>query len=209
MPAASSNVVSRAAVANTTYDYVIVGGGLTGLVVANRLTEDPSKNVLVIEYGYLDNTLPPSIPGYANDLNVGDMFDINSAPIPFLNNASFPVYIGAVVGGGSWVNGMEYDRGAQADYDAWEALGNPDWGWNGLFPYFKKVTHIENPFSSGTDTSTVIHLQPTFSCATERVQHHIQPGCLRPWSTSSLDRTFFVPGSPYVSCLTRMLMNYD
>lgn len=136
----TAHIINRAVVQSTNYDYVIVGGGLTGLVVANRLTEDPTKNVLVVEYGYLDNTSPPLIPGYANGLNYGDMYDITSAPIPFLNNATFPVWIGKVVGGGSWVNGMEFDRGTQADYNAWEALGNPGWGWDGMFPYFKKVS---------------------------------------------------------------------
>lgn len=62
-----------------------------------------------------------------------------SIPQPGLNNRTAPLYTGDVVGGGTVVNGMFFARGAAADYDAWEQLGNPGWGWEGLLPYFKKV----------------------------------------------------------------------
>lgn len=97
--------------------------------------------MLVIEFGYVDNSSTTLIPYDANDLNTADMFsNIVSAPQLALNNQSYEVWIGAVVGGGTIVNGMEYDRGAAADYDAWESLGNPGWGWSGLLPYFRKVS---------------------------------------------------------------------
>lgn len=73
------------------------------------------------------------------------MFNIQSAPQTELNDASFPVYVGAVVGGGSIVNGMEFDRGTKADYNAWESLGNPGWGWEGLLPYFYKSSTFTPP----------------------------------------------------------------
>ncbi|GAB7352670.1 hypothetical protein MBLNU459_g3033t1 [Dothideomycetes sp. NU459] len=130
---------------STSYDYVIVGGGLTGLVVANRLTEDPSKNVLVVEYGHIDNSSTTLTPYDADGLNTADMYNIISAPQPGLDNQSFPVWIGAAVGGGSLVNGMEFDRGAAADYDAWGSLGNAGWDWEGLFPYFKKSSTFTPP----------------------------------------------------------------
>ena len=63
-----------------------------------------------------------------------------SVPQAGLNGRSSIVYTGAVVGGGTVVNGMIFNRGAAADYDAWEALGNPGWGWSSLLPYFKKVS---------------------------------------------------------------------
>ena len=69
----------------------------------------------------------------------------NSAPVPNLNNAQFSVIVPNVVGGGSIVNGMVYDRGARADYDAWEKLGNPGWNFNGLLPYFKRSTTFTPP----------------------------------------------------------------
>ncbi|KAF4631968.1 hypothetical protein G7Y89_g6161 [Cudoniella acicularis] len=131
-----------------TYDYIIVGGGLTGLVVANRLSEDPEKTVLVIENGYVDNGIATYIPYKANILNVADMYPITSAPEPFLGNRTYPVRVGNVVGGGSIVNGMVFDRGSDADYDAWEQLGNDGWGWAGLKPYFFKSNHFTAPSES-------------------------------------------------------------
>ena len=67
------------------------------------------------------------------------MFNMTAVPTAGLGNRTFPLWIGATVGGGSTVNGMAFERGSKADYDAWEELGNPGWGWNGLLPYFKKV----------------------------------------------------------------------
>jgi choline dehydrogenase-like flavoprotein len=59
--------------------------------------------------------------------------------MPELNNRTHMVYAAKVVGGGTAINGMVFDRGAKSDYDAWKALGNPGWGWDDLLPYFKKV----------------------------------------------------------------------
>ncbi|KAF2107378.1 choline dehydrogenase-like protein [Lophiotrema nucula] len=137
-----------AAAKDQSYDYVIVGGGLTGLVVANRLSEDKSTSVLVIENGYIDDKPITSIPYMASMLNVADMWPILSAPDPGLNNTVWDVRVGNVVGGGSVVNGMQWDRGADADYDAWEELGNEGWGFDGLAKYFKKSTHFTPPSRS-------------------------------------------------------------
>ena len=62
-----------------------------------------------------------------------------------INNATLAYPLGAVVGGTSAVNGMVFDRGSKSDYDAWEELGNPGWGWDGLFPYFKKSATYTPP----------------------------------------------------------------
>jgi choline dehydrogenase-like flavoprotein len=67
------------------------------------------------------------------------MYNVTSVPQPGLNNRSVGIFAAHVVGGGSAVNGMFFDRGSKGDYDLWEQLGNPRWGWNGLLPYFKKV----------------------------------------------------------------------
>ncbi|KAK4910293.1 hypothetical protein LTR49_021039 [Elasticomyces elasticus] len=126
------------------YDYVVIGGGTSGLVVANRLTEDPTINVLVIEHGPLGaqdgGTAVPGLP-------VPDRYkrDYVSVPQPGLNNRTSPVYTAAVVGGGTVVNGMFFNRGSAADYDAWEKLGNPGWGWNDLLPYFIKSETFTSP----------------------------------------------------------------
>ncbi len=94
--------------------------------------------MLVIEYGYLDhqeaNIL---VPGLLNATQY--LFNITSTPQRGLDNSTFAVPAAAVVGGGTVVNGMFFDRGSAPDYDAWVELGNPGWGWEDLLPYFKKV----------------------------------------------------------------------
>lgn len=126
------------------YDYVIIGGGTSGLTVANRLTEDSSTTVLVIEYGEVDGqepgTLVPGIPAPAKYSR-----NYESIPQPGLNNRTSPVYSAAVVGGATVINGMFFTRGWAEDYNAWEKLGNPGWTWNGLLPYFKKSERFTPP----------------------------------------------------------------
>ncbi|CAG8952337.1 hypothetical protein HYFRA_00001083 [Hymenoscyphus fraxineus] len=139
-----------ASAVNQTYDYIIVGGGLAGLVVANRLTEQKDKTVLVVENGYLNDQPIATVPYYVNVLNPDNLYPIISAPEAYMNNLTFPVPVGNVVGGGSIVNGMFFDRGSNADYDAWEELGNEGWGWSGLERYFKKSTHFTPPSEAAT-----------------------------------------------------------
>lgn len=67
------------------------------------------------------------------------MYNITSIPQLGINNRTYALPAAHVVGGGTVVNGMFFDRGSSGDYDLWEALGNPGWGWSGLLPYFKKV----------------------------------------------------------------------
>jgi choline dehydrogenase-like flavoprotein len=73
------------------------------------------------------------------------MYDIYGAPVPNFGNNPFLVTVGNVVGGGSYVNGMQFDRGADADYDAWAELVNEGWGWSDLEPYFKKINDFDGP----------------------------------------------------------------
>ncbi|RYP73812.1 hypothetical protein DL771_003390 [Monosporascus sp. 5C6A] len=132
-----------------TFDYIIVGGGTSGLVVANRLSEDASVTVLVVEHGYIDNNPYTQIPqAVAQFPNTAELWNVTSTPEPYLGGSTFPVRMASVVGGGSVVNGMFADRGSKADYDAWEALGNEGWGWDGLLPYFRKSTNFTPPSPS-------------------------------------------------------------
>jgi choline dehydrogenase-like flavoprotein len=96
--------------------------------------------VVVVENGVIDDRPSTSVPYFAN-INVDNYYNIMSAPEPFMKNKTWMVHVGHVVGGGSVVNGMQWDRG----YHAWEQLGNPDWGYQGLAKYFKKSTHFEGP----------------------------------------------------------------
>lgn len=105
-------------------------------------------SVLVIESGDSVDSPGNMIPYKANDLTSanGLMWDgLTSLPEPGLGNATYGVLVAKVLGGGSVVNGMVYDRGSAADYDAWEALGNKGWGWAGMEPYFKKGTTFQPP----------------------------------------------------------------
>ncbi|KAM0194954.1 hypothetical protein ACHAPC_000770 [Botrytis cinerea] len=130
------------------YDYIIVGGGTSGLVVANRLSEDPTKTVLVIEHGLIDNSSLTLIPrlGLQYFPNNVKNWNYTSAPVETLLNTTFDVYIADVVGGSSLHNGMFADRGSKADYDAWGTLiGDDTWSWEGLYPYFIKSTTFTPP----------------------------------------------------------------
>lgn len=100
---------------------------------------ETSVNVLVVEFGEIDDGWDVLLPYNANNLNFMDLFNITSVPQPGLDGRDYLVLAGAVVGGGSAVNGMFFDRGSADDYNAWELLGNPGWGWEGLYPYFQKV----------------------------------------------------------------------
>ncbi|GJC78273.1 dehydrogenase xptC [Colletotrichum liriopes] len=140
-----ATIASREAVSETKYDFVIAGGGVSGLTVADRLTEDPSINVLVIETGPFDkdedSVLVPGAFFPVPYLWLG----LTSAPQAALNNREFSVPAGRVVGGGSVVNGMVFVRGGKAEYAAWEKLGAKGWGWDDLLPYFKKSENLTTP----------------------------------------------------------------
>ncbi|MCJ1311298.1 hypothetical protein MMC25_004969 [Agyrium rufum] len=122
------------------YDYLIVGCGTAGLVLANRLTEDPSLKVLCIEAGPADQYEEViQFPIYVGS-DIGGIYDWNLATVPQeqLDGAARPIPAGRVLGGGTILNGMVWQRGGQDDYNEWEALGNPGWGWAGILPYFQK-----------------------------------------------------------------------
>ncbi|OAP65734.1 hypothetical protein AYL99_01706 [Fonsecaea erecta] len=123
----------------TTYDYVVVGCGIAGLVVAARLSEDPTVSVVCIEAGSLDHYEDSiEVPVYIGDRPAEYEWDVTSTPQTQLDGKSRMLAMGRGVGGGSLINGMIWNRGGQADFDIWAALGNPGWDWAGLLPYFKR-----------------------------------------------------------------------
>jgi choline dehydrogenase len=122
------------------YDYVIVGAGSSGCVLANRLSADPDKRVLLLEAGGSDNYHWVHIPvGYLYCMgNPRTDWGYHTAADPGLNGRSLAYPRGKVMGGCSSINGMIYMRGQAADYDHWRQLGNPGWGWEDVLPLFRK-----------------------------------------------------------------------
>ncbi|CAG9952488.1 unnamed protein product [Clonostachys rosea f. rosea IK726] len=135
----------------SSYDYIIVGGGTSGLVVANRLTEDSDKTVLVVEYGDFANTINVTVPYFTTQDQTPRLYKMTSVPQAHLNNRITNLRIGNVVGGSSTVNGMAWDRGSSIDYDSWEELGNSNWGWKTLIQYFRKSSQFGPPAQEYVD----------------------------------------------------------
>jgi choline dehydrogenase-like flavoprotein len=129
-----------AAVSSDTYDYVIVGAGTAGCLLANRLSADPNTRVLLLEAGGKDDYRWIHIPvGYLYLMgNPRADWCYKTAAEPGLNGRSLDYPRGKVLGGCSSINGMIYMRGQQRDYDRWRQMGNAGWSWEEVLPYFKK-----------------------------------------------------------------------
>ena len=121
------------------HDYVIVGAGSAGCVLANRLSEDPSVRVLLLEAGGKDRSLKVKIPAaFPKQFHTKLDWDFATEPEPHVDGRSLFIPRGKMLGGCSSMNAMLYVRGRPLDYDSWEAQGAPGWGYRDVLPYFVK-----------------------------------------------------------------------
>lgn len=122
------------------FDYVIVGGGAAGAILANRLTEDGRSTVCLLEAGPADWHPFLHIPaGFIKVLfNPAFTWQFSSEPTAATNGRRVPLPQGRVLGGSTSINGLVYNRGQREDFDGWQQLGNPGWGYADVLPYFKR-----------------------------------------------------------------------
>jgi choline dehydrogenase-like flavoprotein len=132
------------------FDYLVIGAGTAGCVLAARLSEDPRNRVCLIEAGASERHPYISIPAAVGAAIMSARFgwDLSTTPQPALNNRRIPLPRGRVLGGSGSINGMAYYRGNARDYDDWAAQGNAGWSYAELLPYFLRSEH--NPEYAGS-----------------------------------------------------------
>ncbi|KAJ7696946.1 hypothetical protein B0H17DRAFT_1052505 [Mycena rosella] len=157
---AFSATVAAAAI---TYDYVVVGGGATGLSLAVRLSEDPTKSVVVLEAGAsgIGNPNITNLRLNAGNFGTANDWQFVTVPQAYVGNRSQAQVQGRVLGGGSAINSGMYLRANKEEYDALETLGATGWNWDSMFAAVKKSEHFHPPSQTEIDTLGLTY-NPTF-----------------------------------------------
>jgi choline dehydrogenase len=155
------------------YDYIIVGGGTAGCVLANRLTEDGRYRVLLLEAGGSDRRFWIQVPiGYGiNFYNPRVNWMYMTEPDEGLGGRSGYWPRGKVLGGSSSINAMVHMRGLPRDFDDWAAAGNPGWGWEDVLPWFKRIETWEDGENDWRGSSGPVHVS--------NVANQLHPLCRR------------------------------
>lgn len=149
----------------SSFDYLIVGAGSAGCVLANRLSADPNVTACLIEAGPPDRNWKIHVPAAVAALLRHPVYNWNftTTPQQSLNDRVIPLPRGRVLGGTSSINGMVYIRGHRKDFDDWAAAGNPGWSWREVLPYFLRSEHNEDfpdsPYHSTSGPLNVKHIK--------------------------------------------------
>lgn len=159
--AAGAGILEGLGMQTGSFDYIVVGAGSAGCVVANRLSADPSVSVCLIEAGGSDNSLRVKVPAGILSLYGNPNYDycFVGVPQPHLNDRRIPVNRGKAVGGSSSINSMVYIRGAAEDYDDWAGLGCAGWAYSDVLPVFRKLERnllAQDPRYHGSDGELLV-----------------------------------------------------
>ena len=141
------------------YDYIIVGAGSAGAVLAARLTEDPRTTVLLLEAGrasHIFSRLPVSFGLLIHNAAANWLYE--SEPEPGTANRAIPVPRGKLLGGSSAINGLVWVRGQPLDYDTWAQMGARGWSWQDVAPVFDRIEDFETRGTKGRGTDGPLHV---------------------------------------------------